>query len=71
MLRVAAILTGISVSPSHFFLDIESLSPVLDLAPPFLDEPDAKGPFTPRGTVRFLLVDGDQRVYREAADEVE
>ena len=48
------------------FVEVESLSPVLDLAPTFLGQPDAKGPFTPRDTARFLLVDSDQCVYRES-----
>ncbi len=47
------------------FLDLPSLAPVLDLAPTFLGDHDAKGPFTARDMHRFLLVEGDEPFYRE------
>ena len=37
----------------------------VDLAPTFLDNPDAKGPFRRADTARFVLVDGDEPMYRE------
>ena len=47
------------------FLDLESLAPVLDLAPTFLGHTDAKGPFTARDMRRFVMVEGDEPFYRE------
>ena len=54
------------------FLDLQSLAPVLDLAPTFLGHTDAKGPFTARDMRRFVLVEGDDPYYREVVrDESE
>ncbi len=49
------------------FLDLQSLAPVLDLAPPFLGDSNAKGPFTARDMRQFLLVEGKEPYYREVA----
>ncbi len=46
-------------------IELESLAPVLDLAPPFLGDKSAKGPFTSRDMRRFLLVETDEPFYRE------
>ena len=47
------------------FLDLQSLAPVLDLAPPFLGDTTAKGPFTTRDMARFVLVEEEEAFYRE------
>ncbi len=47
------------------FLDLQSLAPVLDLAPPFLGDTNAEGPFTPRDMRQFVLVEEDDPFYRE------
>ncbi len=47
------------------FLDLQSLAPVLDLAPPFLGDTNAKGPFTSRDMRQFVLVEEADPFYRE------
>ena len=51
------------------FLELESLHPMLDLAPPLLGDKQAKGPFTPRDMRRFVLSEGEQPFYREVVRE--
>ncbi len=48
-------------------LDLDSLAPVLDLAPPFLGDTNATGPFTALDMRRFVLVEGKEPYYREVA----
>ncbi len=50
-------------------LELESLHPMLDLAPPLLGDKKAKGPFTPRDMRRFVLSDGEKPFYREVVRE--
>ena len=47
------------------YLELHSLAPVLALAPPFLGDKSAKGPFTARDMAQFVLVEGDETYYRE------
>jgi len=47
------------------YLDLDCLAPILDLAPTFLGDANAKGPFTPRDMRQFVLVEGDESYYRE------
>ncbi len=46
-------------------LDLDSLAPVLNLAPPFLGNSTAKGPFTARDMRQFVLVEEADPFYRE------
>ncbi len=50
---------------SVLYLDLQSLAPVLALAPPFLGDTTTKGPFTARDMAQFVLVEGDETYYRE------
>ena len=47
------------------FLEVESLAPVMDLAPTFLGDKNVKGPFTARDMRQFVLVEEEDPFYRE------